>query len=450
VRTLMKTPLFGIAAVITLAFGAAGGGEQQFARHEHDYTGVFRFAAGETLVVAYVDDLKTLVMLNLKSGEVRALQPLGNDGFSYGQKALVATPVAGELRFVRAQDGYMMGVERRAGQEGLSVAKKVPMRSREVRWKNGEAASLSGTLLLPAGEGPFAVAVVLHGAGPETRWSSFNVALPLIDRGVGALIYDKRNSGESTGAPLPSSFYESSLALTQDAIAAVEFVKAQPEVNPAQVGVIGWSQGGWIGSIVAAKEPSVAFYVNVAGNASPGFGNWRHTLMVSMMDAGFSDSDIAAANRYLAAFFDVAEGSVPWERYQEALAAAKGQAWFPRFAKVSNTSAWDSAEQAHARWSDERRNEPASDFSRVHIPTLAIYFGLDESTTPESASVFRSAMERAHNPDFKVVEFPGLDHGGWEVPRRTHRIQEIDKTNPALYSFMSGWVADHVAARRQH
>src|SRR5262249_32466989 len=149
-------------------------------------------------------------------------------------------------------------------------------------------------------------------------------------------------------------------------------------------------------------------------------------------DAGFSNSDIEAANKYVTAFFDVAAGSISWESYQAALATAKKQAWFSKFTKLSSTPIWDSAAQAHSRWQDEQRSAPASDLSRVHVPSLGIFFGLDDSTTPESPSIFRAAMEKSQNPDFRVVEFPGLNHGGWEVQRRTHSIQDIDKTNPAL------------------
>src|SRR5262249_38417478 len=151
-------------------------------------------------------------------------------------------------------------------------------------------------------------------------------------------------------------------------------------------------------------------------------------------DSGFSESDINAANRYLDAFFDVAKGSISWDRYQLALSAAKTQAWFAGFTKLSSTAAWESAEQAHSRWEDERRQVPAADFSQVRVPTLGIFFGLDESTTPESPEIFRAAMLAAHNPDFKVIELPGLDHGGMEVSKRTHSIQDVDKSSPELYS----------------
>jgi dienelactone hydrolase len=52
---------------------------------------------------------------------------------------------------------------------------------------------------------------------------------------------------------------------TSDAEAALTWLKAQPEIEPHKVGVLGHSEGGIIAPAVAAEYESVAFVVMIAG-----------------------------------------------------------------------------------------------------------------------------------------------------------------------------------------
>src|SRR5262245_34925278 len=69
----------------------------------------------------------------------------------------------------------------------------------EVTFRNGPV-KLGGTLVRPAGPGPFPAAVFLHGSGPEGRWASRYLANAFARSGIAALVYDKRGVGASTGA----------------------------------------------------------------------------------------------------------------------------------------------------------------------------------------------------------------------------------------------------------
>jgi dienelactone hydrolase len=55
--------------------------------------------------------------------------------------------------------------------------------------------------------------------------------------------------------------------LARDAESAVRFLAAQPEVDPARVGLAGHSQAGWIIPRAAAREPGARFAVIFAGPA---------------------------------------------------------------------------------------------------------------------------------------------------------------------------------------
>ena len=53
--------------------------------------------------------------------------------------------------------------------------------------------------------------------------------------------------------------------LADDALAAVELLKARADINPRQIGLWGHSQGGWVAPIVAAQSGDVAFVVSFSG-----------------------------------------------------------------------------------------------------------------------------------------------------------------------------------------
>ena len=70
----------------------------------------------------------------------------------------------------------------------------------EVEFENGEL-RLAGMIFLPPGEGPFPVAVIIHGSGPSRRDNKWylSVSRHLQDNGIAVLLPDKRGCEKSEG-----------------------------------------------------------------------------------------------------------------------------------------------------------------------------------------------------------------------------------------------------------
>ncbi len=136
----------------------------------------------------------------------------------------------------------------------------------EISFENThEDIQLAGMLFLPEGDGPFPTAIFIHGSGPSTRNSVWylSIAKNLQANGIAVLLPDKRGSEKSGGDWIGASIED----LATDTLSAVEFVKTQEMFDYSTIGLVGFSQGGWIAPVAAAKSDDVSFVVSMSGNA---------------------------------------------------------------------------------------------------------------------------------------------------------------------------------------
>ncbi|RKG56291.1 alpha/beta fold hydrolase [Corallococcus sp. AB011P] len=97
--------------------------------------------------------------------------------------------------------------------------------------------------------------VLAHGLS-QTRMDLLPEARVLRDAGYGVLLFDLRAHGQSGGETSTWGDKE-----RQDVRAALAYVRAQPDVEPARVGALGFSIGSAAVAEVAAKDPQVAAVV---------------------------------------------------------------------------------------------------------------------------------------------------------------------------------------------
>lgn len=163
---------------------------------------------------------------------------------------------------------------------------------REITFENVEHdLNLAGMMFIPAGQGPFPGAVIIHGSGPSYRDNGWYLTLAhyLQDNGIVVLLPDKRGS-ESSGGQWQTASYEE---LATDTVSAMNYLQAQEKVPISYMGVIGLSEGGRIAPIVASRTPVVRFVVNAVGGAIPAHDallyEETHNLRELGILPGFSD-----------------------------------------------------------------------------------------------------------------------------------------------------------------
>lgn len=133
---------------------------------------------------------------------------------------------------------------------------------------NSGDATLSGTLILPVGAGPFPVVISVHGSGRTTRNNNSFIFDDLAPAGIAVLKFDKRGVGLSTGEYVDvnaATSVEAFDELADDVVAWVDFLSKHKNIDAGKIGLAGASQAGWIIPVAAAKSDKIKFMINVVG-----------------------------------------------------------------------------------------------------------------------------------------------------------------------------------------
>lgn len=144
----------------------------------------------------------------------------------------------------------------------------------DVKFENKKAKiTLAGTMTYPSKGDKFPGVILASGSGAQNRDEELMGHKPfllladyLTKRGIAVLRYDDRGFGESTG-----DFKSATTAdFMEDALSAVEYLRAQPNIDKSKIGIIGHSEGGSVAFMAAAQDHSLEFIVSMAGMAVKG------------------------------------------------------------------------------------------------------------------------------------------------------------------------------------
>ena len=126
-----------------------------------------------------------------------------------------------------------------------------------------QGVTLAGSILKP--KKTFAAVVIIHGSDPVKREMAF--AKRLAKEGIAVLTYDKRGVEESGGVYVGPSVGTNNIDITNldllshDASSAVKTFRTYLKDKKIPIGLVGFSQAGWIIPIAASKNPQIEFMV---------------------------------------------------------------------------------------------------------------------------------------------------------------------------------------------
>jgi pimeloyl-ACP methyl ester carboxylesterase len=133
--------------------------------------------------------------------------------------------------------------------------------AKQVTFKNGDDL-LSGHYLLPDTGKPRAVILFVHGDGPLGYDAHGYYPLiweRLLRQGFAIFSWDKPGIGESTGNWLAQSMKQRQ----QEVQTAITFIRDSYGYSGSQVGLLGFSQAGWVVPALANNNPDIGFIIGV-------------------------------------------------------------------------------------------------------------------------------------------------------------------------------------------
>jgi len=136
----------------------------------------------------------------------------------------------------------------------------------------GDAWPLPAVLMCPASEGRFPAAVIVGGSGAVDRDATVgpnkpfrDLALGLATLGICTLRYDKRLAAHRERVMAQVEQWTLRHNTIDDALQAIELLRARAEVDPGAVFAIGHSLGGYAMPRIAARAPELCGFVSMAG-----------------------------------------------------------------------------------------------------------------------------------------------------------------------------------------
>jgi pimeloyl-ACP methyl ester carboxylesterase len=305
-----------------------------------------------------------------------------------------------------------------------SVSEDLPYRQEEVVFQNGDI-TLAGTLTIPDSPGPHPSAVMITGSGAQNRdeelvgFKFFGVIADHLTRnGIAVLRNDDRGVGGSSGDVLDATLHDTA----DDVLAAVNLLLKHPDIDPAQIGLIGHSEGGVVAPLVATQSPDIAFTVLLSGSGVPGGDILRSQLVLIMKASGSTEEEIETARADQERVLNAVATGEGWEEIEEetrqllrdtiAELPESERAVITDVDTNVDTITNEQMNAVRSRWFKSFfEHDPGPVLEQLTIPVLALFGALDTQTPPDTNSAAISdALTTAGNEDFIVLTLPQANH----------------------------------------
>jgi len=319
--------------------------------------------------------------------------------------------------------------------------KPYPYREEDVAYENPAAnVRIAGTLTLPEGKGPFPAVLLIAGSGPLDRDETVHFHKPflvladhLTRQGIAVLRVDKRGVGKTTG-----EFAEATiLDLADDVRAGVEYLKSRKEIDPKRIGLLGHSEGGVVGPILASQSPDVAFLVMLAGVGQNNGDIIIFQKLLAAREHGADESTLALLRSWYERLYAVVREDTDHATAEKKIRALHATLTVAEKEKMGwPDSSLDSeiADQLARHWRYDLRHDPRATLMKVRCPVLALGGEKDmQVPAKENLAIIEEALKAGGNTQFTVREFPGLNHG--------FQTEQTEETmSPLVLQTISDWI----------
>jgi dienelactone hydrolase len=375
-------------------------------------TGAYRFNDGHLMTISYSAE-NTFRYRDVQSGKSQRLYSSGGPSFHSGPGWASPSPV--ELRVEARQDGAgrVTGLDWQPVEGEAQAAERLPLRERTVTFRSGDL-ELFGKLVLPEGEGPHPAVVVAHGSEATAASQFYHEPYLLAPHGIATFVFDKRGTGRSQG-----KYGMDFPVLAGDVLAAVEWLRKQPGIDPERIGLTGYSQGGWIAPMAASRSNGAVKFVLVGyGLAEPPSEEDRWETLAELRDKGYGEEEIRKADEVISATQEILRSDLRngWRTLSQLERKYGKEPWLRQMSGTPRVFLryphW--MLRAFARpWIPPLRAwfyDPMPVLSTLDVPMLWLIGGQDVEAIPE-VTIRRLTELQAQGRPVELKIFPTADHG---------------------------------------
>jgi dienelactone hydrolase len=404
-----------------------------------EYVGIYQQAPNAFLYLQVWNEItgRDQLVAHDDSGELRALYATDRDRFFAGSGVGVANEIESRVEFQRDGNGRISALTWQRGDAAPRAAKRVDLERREdVQFPSG-GIRLAGTLIAPARSGKHPAVILVHGSGAQNRDAILPFARFLIPRGMAVLGYDKRGVGGSSGDWNTASFDD----LAADVVAAFEYLKTRPDIDAQQIGMLGWSQAGWVMPIAAVRASSMAFLISVSGAAVPA----SETALDHARNEMATNTPPKVAAQILELMklqYEYARTGDGWDRYADARQALVARMPGPppdNFPATPNGAYWDFIRPLS-------RYDPGPTLRQLQVPTLAIFGELDNNILAEkNRAAWEAALTAGRHPDYTLRIMPRANHAQLEAKAGNNaEMPSLQRFVPEYSATVQEWLRKRV------
>jgi len=329
--------------------------------------------------------------------------------------------------------------------------KPYPYKVEEVSFAAADGkANLAATLTLPQSNASFPAVLLLGGSGPNDRdetTAGHKTFLVLSDfltrRGIAVLRYDKRGIAQSTGNYAAATLED----FAQDAESALAYLKSRKEVDAKRLGIIGHSEGGILGSLVATRSTDVSWLVLMGTPVTTGERTLLRQSELIARTGGLPEEQITRSLEFDRNAYAVVRGEKNPEAMEKRLNVLVEQSGLSQAMPPA-------ALQAQIRvmsspwFRDFLIYDPEPVLEKLQCPVLALSGDRDlQVDSTENVPLLRRVYEMSGNKDFTVVEIEGVNHLFQTAQSGSPALYgAIEETMaPSVLTMVANWIAKHTS-----
>ncbi|MES2810906.1 MAG: alpha/beta hydrolase [Bacteroidota bacterium] len=404
---------------------------QQKTDHQkwYQFEGTYDFGNDEKITLGIFDEFNhNLVYLNLKTLKLGALQAVNETSFKENNDStMVFTFSPTKLEITKN------GKTR--------IGKKIMLHTREtVSFQSGPN-TIEGDLYMPARKGKHPVVVFAHGSGPMTRGVSFFTTY-FLQLGIGVFTFDKQGAGKSQGDWEIASME----ALADDIVAGINKIKTNPKTDTSKIGILGNSQGGWVGTIAATKSKDVSYLLMRVGSGQSVLETIAHEYEGSFIAEGLPKEEITEIITMYRQHWALAGQNKTWEDGNELFLSYQNKPWYtkiydkPRVKSEASDKWW--------KWLNKNVNVDSYDYlKQLTIPVLWQLAEKDWNVNSQKSEPrIKEALAKVNNKDYTVLTHPNMGHSGLFVKTGLPNDEFSWQYAPGFWESMTTWLKDRKIA----